>query len=116
MIHTHSKAATLLSMAGGSGVALAGYELLKGLSGVTTHDHREWLPIVPNRQDWEKGEAAIEEVMRQNPGAHGFLIRGHGLYTWGVDLGEAFRHLEALEFLLECVLHREAVGPSQSED
>ena len=33
------------------GIALEGYEMLKGLSGVTTHAHREWLPIVDNDQD-----------------------------------------------------------------
>jgi methylthioribulose-1-phosphate dehydratase len=29
------------------------------------------------------------------------LIAGHGLYAWGQDLGEARRHLEILEFLME---------------
>ena len=26
--------------------------MLKGLSGVTTHAHREWLPVIENTQDW----------------------------------------------------------------
>jgi len=33
--------------------------------------------------------------------SHGFLLRGHGLYTWGRDVTEAKRHVEVLEFLLE---------------
>jgi len=34
---------------------------------------------------------------------HGFLLRRHGLYTWGEDLAQAKRHLEILEFLLEVI-------------
>ncbi|HSQ21036.1 MAG TPA: class II aldolase/adducin family protein, partial [Blastocatellia bacterium] len=33
--------------------------------------------------------------------AHGFLLRRHGLYTWGNDITEAKRHVEIFEFLLE---------------
>jgi methylthioribulose-1-phosphate dehydratase len=39
--------------------------------------------------------------MKQSPAIHGFLLRGHGLYTWGDDLAQARRHVEILEFLLE---------------
>jgi len=42
-------------------------------------------------------------MLKEQPQAHGFLIRRHGLYTWGRDFGEAARHLEVLEFLLEVV-------------
>jgi methylthioribulose-1-phosphate dehydratase len=35
------------------------------------------------------------------------LIRGHGLYTWGRNIVEAERHVEALEFLLETIGRRE---------
>jgi methylthioribulose-1-phosphate dehydratase len=36
---------------------------------------------------------------------HGFLLSGHGLYTWGSSLEEARRHIEIYEFLFE-VVHR----------
>ncbi len=32
----------------------------------------------------------------------GFLLAGHGLYTWGDSLEEAKRHVEIFEFLFEC--------------
>ena len=101
--HTHSAWSTLLSdrHAAAGGIALEGYEMLKGLSGVETHEHREWLPIVENSQDWDRDAPMVAEVLRGQLGAHGLLIRRHGLYTWGRDLGEAGRHLEVLEFLLE---------------
>jgi len=103
--HTHSLWSTLLSdaHAPSGGLAIEGYEMLKGLSGVETHEHREWLPIVENAQDWGREAEALRQVLAAHPGAHGFLIRRHGLYTWGRDLAEAARHLEVLEFLLEAV-------------
>jgi len=105
VLHTHSPWSTLLSdaHAGAGGMAIEGYEMLKGLDGVATHEHREWLPIVENTQDWSAGAAEVEALLRKRPDAHGLLIRRHGLYTWGRDFDEAVRHLEVLEFLLEVV-------------
>lgn len=101
--HSHSLWATLLSDAGAAEglLALQGYEMLKALAGVTTHNHREVLPVIANTQDWRAAGPALVEMLERHPQAHGFLIRRHGLYTWGQDLAEAGRHLEALEFLLE---------------
>ncbi|MFI5184959.1 MAG: methylthioribulose 1-phosphate dehydratase [Vicinamibacteria bacterium] len=103
--HTHSTWSTLLSEthAAVGGLAIQGYEMLKGLAGVETHAHREWIPILENTQDWVAAAPAVEERLRGAAGAHAFLIRGHGLYTWGCDVGEARRHVEILEFLLEVV-------------
>jgi ribulose-5-phosphate 4-epimerase/fuculose-1-phosphate aldolase len=41
--------------------------------------------------------------LTKNKHAHGFLLRRHGLYSWGIDLAQAKRHVEILEFLLETV-------------
>ena len=75
--------------------------MLKGLEGVGTHEHREWLPIRDNTQDWAAAVPEVEALLAERPDAHGFLIRQHGLYTWGRDLTEAKRHVEILEFLFE---------------
>ena len=103
--HTHSVWSTLLSDASSAagGLAIEGYEMLKGLRGVTTHAHREWLPIIENTQDWAAESPRVESLLREQTHVHGLLIRRHGLYTWGSDLDELKRHLEALEFLLEVV-------------
>jgi methylthioribulose-1-phosphate dehydratase len=103
VLHTHSVWGTLLSEAKGDagGLALSGYEMLKGLSGVTSHEHGEWLPILDNTQDYDRMTREVKAALAQNPRAHGLLLRGHGLYTWGSDLEEAQRHVEVLEFLLE---------------
>lgn len=102
VLHTHSIWATLLSDAG-DGLAIEGYEMLKGLDGVATHQHREWLPILDNTQDWPAAVPGVEAMLRQQPNTHGFLIRRHGLYTWSRDLVGAKRHLEVLEFLFEAI-------------
>jgi methylthioribulose-1-phosphate dehydratase len=104
VLHTHSIWSTILSDAATEGgLAIEGYEMLKGLDGVDTHEHREWLPILHNIQDWAAAVPQVEAMLTEHPSAHGFLIRGHGLYTWGRDLAEAKRHVEILEFLFEVI-------------
>jgi methylthioribulose-1-phosphate dehydratase len=102
VLHTHSIWSTILSGAAtGDGLVIEGYEMLKGLEGVDTHEHREWLPILDNTQDWATEVPRVEAMLAEQPNAHGFLIRRHGLYTWGRDLAKARRHVEILEFLFE---------------
>jgi methylthioribulose-1-phosphate dehydratase len=115
VLHTHSIWSTLLSDAHGDqgGFAIDGYEMLKGLEGVKTHVHREWLPIVANDQDMARLSGVVRDVLDRHADAHGFLIRNHGLYTWGADLSQAVRHVEILEFLLEAV-GRKGAAPWRS--
>jgi len=111
VLHTHSVWSTLLSDAfsGDGAVTLEGFEMLKGLRGVHTHEHREILPIFENWQDISQLAEKIRTLLQNEPSVHGFLLRRHGLYTWGQDLAEAKRHAEVLEFLLE-VLARSRSG------
>jgi methylthioribulose-1-phosphate dehydratase len=62
--------------------------------------------VIDNDQDWERAAPGVERMLAEQPALHGFLIRGHGLYTWGRDLDEAQRHLEVLEFLIELLARR----------
>ncbi len=103
VLHTHSVWGTLLSDAhlAAGGFAIEGYEMLKGLAGVRTHEHREWIPVLPNTQDYEALSAAMAAALQKHPQTHGILLHRHGLYTWGKDLAEAKRHVEILEFLFE---------------
>src|SRR5262249_1008682 len=113
VLHTHSVWSTILSdyHLGHGGFFIEGYEMLKGLNGVTTHEHREWGPILENSQDMQALAAETQKTIEQNPQIHGFLIRRHGLYTWGQDLSEAARHVEIFEFLLESVGRRQMMEP-----
>ena len=101
VLHTHSIWSNIVSGANRDGVWIEGHEMLKGLDGVTTHEHREWLPVIDNSQDMPSLAQTVERVLDEQPQAHGFLLRRHGLYTWGRDLAEAKRHVEILEYLLE---------------
>ena len=115
VLHTHSIWSTVLSdrHAGAGGMTIDGYEMLKGLAGVTTHEHREWIPIVANDQDMARLGAAARGLLAARPECHAFLIRRHGLYTWGATLQDAARHVEIVEFLLECVGRSERHGDRQ---
>ena len=101
--HVHTIWNTLLSArcANDGQVAIQGYELLKALSGVETHEHEERLPVLANSQDYDELGQRLAAALKQNPGTHGVLLSAHGLYTWGKSVAEARRHLEALEFLFE---------------
>lgn len=105
VLHTHSVWGTLLSEAnvGRGHVSISGYEMLKGLAGVTTHESSVRIAVVPNTQDIAGLATRLEPRIRSGDPElrHGFLMSGHGLYTWGADLAEARRHVEVLEFLLE---------------
>ena len=103
VLHTHSIWNTILSdlYAADGGVKIEGYEMLKGLQGVRTHEHAEWLPIVENSQDMPALAETIGATLNEHKAAHGFLLRRHGLYSWGENLAQAKRHIEILEFLLE---------------
>ena len=113
VLHTHSVCSTVLSgtHARHGGIALEGYEMLKGLAAVKTHKHREWLPILENSQDMVELADRVTSTLRETPAIHGFLLQEHGLYTWGESLAEAKRHVEILEFLMEVLVRS---GAAQS--
>jgi methylthioribulose-1-phosphate dehydratase len=112
ILHTHSICGTILSEehAGGGAVLLQGYEMLKGLEGVTSHQHTERLPIVENSQNMEELSVEIAGLLGKQPEIHGLLLRKHGLYTWGATLREAKRHVEIIEFLMEVLVRSGSAG------
>ena len=87
--------------------------MLKGLAGIASHENTVWLPIFENTQDIPALAEQVSQAQQgrlpaaaSSPGipmTHGYIIRRHGIYTWGADLDEAFRQIEIIEFLLECV-------------
>jgi len=104
VLHTHSLAAALLSRSAEKHgrLTLSGWELLKGLDGIATHDCEVILPVFPNSQDIPALAGHIEARLPHAQSCYGFLLAGHGLYAWGQDIAAAKRHLEVFEFLLQC--------------
>lgn len=108
ILHTHSVWGTILSdvFFEKGWIEIEGYEMLKGLAGVATHEHREILPIIENSQNYDELSLTLEQTLLENPAAHGVYLRRHGLYTWGNSVTEAKRHIEIFEFLFEVLGRR----------
>lgn len=103
VLHTHSIANTVLSRQR-SELVLSGYELLKVLPAVETHEARVALPVFDNDQDIDRLAARVDAHMLRYPQLPAYLIAGHGLYTWGPTVLQAQYAVEALEFMFECEL------------
>jgi len=119
ILHTHSVWSTLLSdhYAQQGGWEIAGYEMLKGLAGIGTHETSVFIPVFENTQDiaaLSEQVAAWRSVHAEQP-FHAYLIRKHGLYTWGADIEEARRHIEILEFLFECEFRKVSLSAAASQ-
>jgi methylthioribulose-1-phosphate dehydratase len=119
VLHTHSVWGTILSGAAlpGGRLRIEGFEMLKGLAGIATHDTAADVPVYANTQDMpalaariRADFAALDWSAPGRPPCHGFLLARHGLYTWGRDLPEARRQVEILEFLFECVGRERTLG------
>lgn len=106
VLHTHSRTQTVASRlyADAGVVRLEGYELLKAISGHSTHETRIDVPVFPNTQQMPELVERVEAWIQADKPLYGYLIDGHGIYTWGRDMPEAERHIEAFEFLLGCEL------------
>lgn len=107
VLHPHSPNATLASRLFSDAIILEDYELLKALDNITTHESRVVVPIFPNDQNIPHLALKVESYMALHPDTRAYIIAGHGFYTWGKQLDDALRHVEALEFLfdLEIRLH-----------
>jgi len=104
VLHPHPASATLLSRLDKGDRVLAGYELLKALPGIDTHDCEVVIPNFPNDQDIGRLAQCVDDYMARHDPVVGYLISGHGFYTWGASIGDALRHVEALDYLFECEL------------
>lgn len=102
VLHTHSVNATVLSRLAGDALTLSDYEVLKAFPGIETHEIRFALPVFANDQDISRLALEVERALERTPDLPGYLIAGHGLYTWGSNVADARRRIEAFEFLLEC--------------
>lgn len=113
VLHVHSVPNTLLGehFAERGGFVLRGYEMLKGLEGITTHETDVFVPVLRNSQDMPALAGEVGRLLAERPGLHGFLLAGHGLYAWGAGLEQAHRHVEIFEFLFDCAARRTRFEP-----
>jgi len=109
VLHSHSHAAVLASRLFDEAVVLESQELLKALAGISSHDSTVILPIFDNDQDIAQLADEVQGYLAAsdelNNSCYGYIIAGHGLYTWGESVSDALRHVEALEFMLNIENH-----------
>lgn len=106
VLHTHSRTQSVASryFADDGVIRLHGWELQKAIAGYSTHESVLEIPVFPNTQHMPELVANVDAWLDAGKPLHAYLIDGHGIYTWGRDMAETHRHLEALEFLLGCEL------------
>jgi len=105
VLHTHTVLNTVVSqlLQEQTYIELKDYEILKGFSGIKTHEVSVKIPIFANTQDIAALSIELAEFVRKSDSElRAFLIAGHGMYTWGATVADAKRHVEVVEFLLEC--------------
>ncbi|HEV7489279.1 MAG TPA: methylthioribulose 1-phosphate dehydratase [Rhodanobacteraceae bacterium] len=112
VLHTHSRTQTVASrlFAASGLIRFEGWELQKAISGYTTHETALDVPVFANTQDMNVLVRAVDAWLDAGKPLSGYLIDGHGIYTWGRDMQETRRHLEAFEFLLACELDLRRLG------
>jgi len=113
VLHTHSRTQTVASrlFAPAGVIRIEGYELIKAIAGHTSHATHIDVPVFPNTQDMPELVERVDAWIRADKPLYGYLIDGHGIYSWGHDMAEAERHIEAFEFLLGCELDLRRLRP-----
>jgi methylthioribulose-1-phosphate dehydratase (EC 4.2.1.109) len=104
VFHVHTINATLISRLLKDKVLLKDYELLKAFDGIDTHETVVEIPIFDNMQDMKKLSDIVKKAIEKGEVKYGFLLKSHGIYTWGKDTMDAYVKLEALDFLFDCEL------------
>jgi methylthioribulose-1-phosphate dehydratase len=106
ILHTHSVDATVLTRLDPHRNMLKtkNYQLHLVFPGIASPESELLIPIFENDQHIPSlMETALDQFERMEA-VYGFLLRGHGLFTWGRDLQEARYRVEALEFIFSCEL------------
>ena len=88
-------------------IAINGFEMLKGIRGLTNED-RHLIPVITNTPREFELVDQVEAALKDDrfAGAFAILVRDHGAYIWGADLWEAKRHAEVYHFLFEATVAR----------
>jgi methylthioribulose-1-phosphate dehydratase len=109
ILHPHSLNALLIARIFPGACVLENYELLKAFNGIDTHESRIAIPIFANDQNIPRLAAKVDQYIDDHGAIYGYIIEGHGLYTWGNSIQETLRHLEALDYLFDCEIRLHGV-------
>ena len=107
VLHPHAMNAVLLSQKHKDFISLKNYELLKAFPGIDSHESIVNIPVFGNDQNIPRLASLIDHYLSENPQTVAYIIEGHGFYTWGKNVDDALRHVEALDYLFACELKSE---------
>src|SRR3546814_18511816 len=85
------------SVALADSLVFADYELQKAFRGISSHESQVLVPIFDNDQDIAALATRVQPWLDEHLNCVGYLIRGHGLYTWGETMSDALRQIERSE-------------------
>lgn len=105
VLHPHMMNAILIGQRNSDHVRLENLELLKALDGIKSHAAQVMIPLYNNDQDIPRLAKKVQTSLDTIEPLYAYIIKGHGLYTWGKSMSDALRHVEALDYLFTCELH-----------
>ncbi|KAK5713520.1 Methylthioribulose-1-phosphate dehydratase [Elasticomyces elasticus] len=68
------------------------------------------IPIIENTAHEEDLEERMAEAMREWPECAAVLVRRHGVYVWGRDVGQAKTQAESLDYLFQLGVRMHGMG------
>jgi methylthioribulose-1-phosphate dehydratase len=109
--HVHSIPGNVAArLAGGEDLRLPPLEMLKGL-GVWDQDPSVGLAVFPNHLHVPRiAEELVARFAAAPPEVPGFLIRDHGLTTWGRDAESALHNVELFEYIFGYIAAARTAG------
>lgn len=108
VVHSHALPAVLAAdLARDGALAIEGFEMLKGIRGLTNSDTHV-VPVIRNTaRESELTDQVIAALADPRyAGTFCIMVADHGAYIWGSDVWEAKRHAEVYHWLFDGVLAR----------
>ncbi|MCA1829887.1 MAG: methylthioribulose 1-phosphate dehydratase [Actinomycetota bacterium] len=109
VMHSHALTAVMVADLAGDRdeIAIEGFEMLKGIRGLTNRD-RHVLPVIRNTPREAELTDQVERALAGERFARVYciLVADHGAYIWGDDVWEAKRHTEVYHWLFQATLAR----------
>jgi methylthioribulose-1-phosphate dehydratase len=108
VVHSHALSSVIAAdAADDDALTIAGFEMLKGIRGLTNRDIH-LVPVITNTMREFELVDQISKTLADERFEQSFcvLVRDHGAYIWGSDIWEAKRHTEVYHWLFDAVLAR----------
>jgi methylthioribulose-1-phosphate dehydratase len=121
VIHTHSKAAVMVTLLYGNEFRITHQEMIKGTYNAVNKRYNRFdeelvIPIIENTPFEEDLKDSMAEAIKNYPGATAVLVRRHGVYVWGSSWKQAKTQCECYDYLFDIAVQMKAHGLNPAED